>query len=123
MTQRNDWFNSVFVQFIKEAVIKLQSFLTRRCFVAFWKDPAPGNRCAEALKPKFRKKSDIFPIRMVKINAGMVRITFPFYNAIRNPPWNAMRASRLPADARLPLRPIKNLLVNSYKQLLPLSIF
>ena len=89
MAQRDERFDIVFSQFVKQVIIELQSFLVRFILIASGEDPGPGNRCTEALEAHFRKQSDVFLVMMIEVCRFMVRIVFTFQNTVRDPSGDA----------------------------------
>lgn len=66
--------DSIFQAFIKQIIIKLQSFFVGRFLIALWKNPAPRNGGAEHPKSHLGKQLNILFITMVEINPHQLPI-------------------------------------------------
>ena len=108
VTQCDDGLDAVRAQRIEKIVVESETRLVGRFLVAVWENTRPRNRCAETLKAHLGKERDVLLVRMVKIDARVVRITLARDHAVRNAarlrarPTRHHIADRRPAPVRIP---------------------
>ena len=77
MTQRDDRFDIILQQFVKQVVVELKSFFIGFFLIPVREDPRPGDGCAEAPEPHLSEQPDVFLISCIEIDRLVIRIIVP----------------------------------------------
>ncbi len=82
--ERDDRFNAISQQFIKELVIEPQAGLVGRFFITVREDTGPGDGCAETFEAHLRHEGNILPEGVVEVDAVVIGVVFPRLYAVRD---------------------------------------
>ena len=91
MTQRDDRFDIILQQFVKQVVVELKSFFIGFFLIPVREDPRPGDGCAEAPEPHLSEQPDVFLISCIEIDRLVVRIIVPRQDPVGDLPVFAVR--------------------------------